>query len=295
LDHKAFLTAMPAATRAELTARHAAPTLLRLALHGTALVSGAVWIAQGWPLWWAILPVHGILIAYLFMVEHEATHQTLLPGAAANDALGFVAGVLILLPFRWFRWFHMAHHRFTNDPANDPELVGAEKPRTRAAWAWHVSGIPYWVAEARVLWRLARGQAEDRFLPSGARPGVIAEARLMLAIYALAGASLIVSPLLVWIWFVPVAFGQVALRLFLLAEHADCPHVSDMLENTRTTLTTRLVRLVTLNASFHIEHHVYPQVPWYRLPSLHNMMRDELKTTADGYAAFTRDYLARRS
>jgi fatty acid desaturase len=45
---------------------------------------------------------------------------------------------------------------------------------------------------------------------------------------------------------------------------------------------------------YHVEHHVMPQVPFHRLPDLHRLMRASLKVTADGYAAFTRDYLSRR-
>ena len=45
---------------------------------------------------------------------------------------------------------------------------------------------------------------------------------------------------------------------------------------------------------YHVEHHVWPQVPYHRLPELHGMMKDDLQVTAEGYAAFTREYLARR-
>jgi fatty acid desaturase len=295
MDHKAVLAGLPPDIRLALTEKEDGPTVRRLALHFCALVSGAVWIALGWPLWWLVLVPYGILLAFLFMVEHEATHGTLHSNAALNDAIGRLAGFVILLPFTWFRWFHLAHHRHTNDPAQDPELQGGPRPQSRGAWAWHVSGLPYWIAEARVIWRLARGQADDSFVPAKARPRIVAEARLMLLGYVLAALSFFLGPLLFWIWLLPVLIGQVALRIFLLSEHADCPHSSDMLENTRTTLTTRLMRLVTLNASYHIEHHSYPQVPWYRLPDLHRLIRAELKTTSDGYAAFTRDFLARHS
>jgi fatty acid desaturase len=90
-----------------------------------------------------------------------------------------------------------------------------------------------------------------------------------------------------------VFIGQIVLRIFLLSEHVDCPHVTDMFENTRTTFTTRLMRLITWNASYHIEHHVYPTVPFHNLPRLHEHMRSNLKMTADGYTRFTRDFLAR--
>ncbi len=67
-----------------------------------------------------------------------------------------------------------------------------------------------------------------------------------------------------------------------------------MFENTRTTFTTALMRFLAWNMPYHVEHHVYPQVPFYKLPALHLRIREELQVTADGYAAFTKDYLARR-
>jgi fatty acid desaturase len=293
VDHRSFLAALPADLRIGLTAPDDRPARRRLALHGGAILAGGLWIAAGLPFWWAWLPLHGTLIAFLFAVEHEATHRTLLSNTRANDAAGRVCGFLLLLPFEWFRWFHMAHHRHTNDPARDPELQGGAKPATRAATLLHLSGLPYWLAEARVVWRLAAGGPLEGFVPAAAAARTRAEARAMLAGYALVAASLAWTGLALWVWLLPVAIGQMPLRLFLLAEHADCPRVANMFENTRTTFTTRLLRLVTWNASFHVEHHVHPQVPFHRLPALHRLMRAELRVTADGYAAFARDYLAR--
>jgi fatty acid desaturase len=67
-----------------------------------------------------------------------------------------------------------------------------------------------------------------------------------------------------------------------------------MFENTRTTFTTALVRFLAWNMPYHVEHHVFPAVPFYQLPRLHQMMKADLRETADGYAAFTRAYLSRR-
>jgi fatty acid desaturase len=121
-----------------------------------------------------------------------------------------------------------------------------------------------------------------------------AEARAMLGLYGLAALSLLASPVLLWVWVVPALLGQPALRLYLLAEHGDCPRVADMLANTRTTFTTGLVRFLAWNMPYHTEHHVFPSVPFHRLPALHAHLRAHLKVTAPGYAAFTRAYLARR-
>jgi fatty acid desaturase len=88
--------------------------------------------------------------------------------------------------------------------------------------------------------------------------------------------------------------AQPFLRLYLLAEHGDCPQVANMLENTRTTFTNRVVRFVAWNMPYHAEHHCYPAVPFHNLPALHDIAREQLQVTAPGYVAFSRDYLARR-
>src|SRR5690606_4488661 len=158
------------------------------------------------------------------------------------DAVGAVSGALILNPFTWFRYFHLAHHRFTNQPG-DPALE-SPKPETGAEWLWHVSGLPYWLASARLILRLALGRARPAYLPERARPRAVREARILLGLYALAGLSLLWSDLLLWVWLVPLLLGQPFLRLYLLAEHGDCPGVADMFFNTRTTFTNRAVRFL---------------------------------------------------
>jgi fatty acid desaturase len=294
MDHRAFVQALPADVKVSLTQRADAHAIVRLIFHIGSIAAMASWVAFALPLWPLVTPPLGIMIAFLFMIEHEATHKTVLSNQAANDWIGRICGFFILLPFEWFRWFHMAHHRHTNDTEHDPEIAGRRRPDTRWAWAKHISGVPYWWAEAKVVLRLARGNAHDEFLPANAKPRAIREARIMLSLYALCALSLFFTPLVFWIWLLPVAIGQMALRIFLLSEHADCPHVADMFENTRTTFTTRLMRLITWNASYHIEHHVYPTVPFYNLPQLHERMRHELKTTSGGYANFTREFLTRK-
>jgi fatty acid desaturase len=250
-------------------------------------------IAVGVPGWWALLPVQGVLIVGLFMLEHEATHRTPFRSVLVNDWAGRVAGFLLLLPFEWFRYFHLAHHRWTNIEGKDPEL-GSKPILTRRDWLWHVSGMPYWLSEARLLLALVQGRVADGFVPDGARGRVVGEARVMAVGYAVAGLSLIWTPVLLWVWIVPVLLGQPFLRLYLLAEHGDCPRVANMFQNTRTTFTNRLVRLLAWNMPYHVEHHVWPAVPFHRLPEVHGLMKDELQVTADGYAAFTQGYLKRR-
>ncbi|NBE08662.1 fatty acid desaturase [Paragemmobacter ruber] len=293
MDHKTWLAALPAEAKAQLSARSDAAGLRHLALHlGAILALGGI-IAAGVLGWWLLLPVQGVLIVFLFTLEHEATHQTPFARIWLNEAAGHLCGFLLVLPFLWFRYFHLAHHRWTNIEGRDPELDGA-KPETRAAWLWHVSGLPYWMSQARLVIGLALGRVRAPYLPEGALPRITREARVLLAGYALVLLSFFWTTLLLWIWVIPALLGQPFLRLYLLAEHGDCPRVADMFLNTRTTFTNRIVRFVAWNMPYHVEHHVAPTVPFHHLPALHALMRDRLAVTAEGYRAFTRDYLARR-
>ncbi|MCV2868556.1 fatty acid desaturase [Defluviimonas sp. WL0002] len=292
-DHRDFLSGLSPDHKADLTRTSDWAGLIHLALHGGLIALFGTLIALQIPLWPLLLPVQGILIVFLFTLEHECTHRTPFRSPALSDWVGRVSGLLIFLPFEWFRYFHLAHHRFTNIPGQDPELEGT-KPRTPGQWILHVSGLPLWRANLALILRLTTDRERAAYLPERALPRMNREARIMLGLYALAAMSLWWSPLLLWVWLLPIVIGQPFLRLYLLAEHGDCAFVANMFENTRTTFTNALIRFLAWNMPYHVEHHVFPAVPFHRLPDLHQLMRQNLKVTARGYTTFTRDYLARR-
>ena len=150
VDHRSWLAALDPGVKADLTRVSDRAGLPHLAGHAGAILAVGALIAAQVPGWWLLLPVQGVLIVFLFTLEHEATHRTPFASRWLNEAVGQVCGVLLLLPFIWFRYFHLAHHRWTNIAGLDPELDGA-KPATRAGWLRHVSGWPYWRGMAGVL------------------------------------------------------------------------------------------------------------------------------------------------
>lgn len=286
MDHRAFLAGLDAATKAELSLRSTLRGLTHLAGHlGAIAVCGALiaWGVPGWPL---LLPVQGILIVFLFTLEHECTHRTPFASDGLSDWVGRFCGLVLVLPFTWFRYFHLAHHRFTNDPERDPELAGGGLPTTLGGYLWHVSGLPYWGSMIAQFGALLLGRGLSQYVPPSAQARVVAEARWMALAYLLLGASLAMSPLLIWVWIVPVLLGQPVLRLYLMAEHGRCPNVADMFDNTRTTFTNRLVRWLAWNMPYHAEHHSMPSVPFHKLPKLHSLARGHLKQTESGYSRF---------
>ncbi|SHI42189.1 Fatty acid desaturase [Shimia gijangensis] len=290
MDHKTFLKTLSAEQTERLTKRSDRRGLRHLLGHVAVILVIGMWIAAGWPLWWVMLVVQGVTIVFLFTLEHEATHKTPFANETLNEWVGRSCGLLIVLPFEWFRYFHLAHHRFTNIADKDPELAGDQSHYD--AWGpflWHVSGVPYWGSMLRQVLVNAAGRADAGYLPERAKPRIEREARWVLAIYVLALISLIWTPVLLWVWIVPLLLGQPFLRLYLMAEHGRCPQVANMLDNSRTTYTNAVVRFLAWNMPYHTEHHVFPSVPFYQLPELNRLIQQDLLHEQDGYAAFTRE------
>ncbi len=290
MDHTDLISALAPATKTPLTTRSDKAGLRHLAVYLFALAITGTAIALRIPFWPLLILPHGILLVFLFTLAHECTHQTPFASPWLNELCGHAIAPVLGLPFIWFRYFHLAHHKYTNDPDRDPEIAGHPRPATRRQWLIYLSGWPYWRGAARTLLSNAFGPITAPYLPARRHGSMQREARAILCLYAIAALSLFYSPLLIWLWLVPVLIAQPVLRAYLLAEHGLCPQVADMLENTRTTFTNRMVRFLAWNMPYHIEHHSLPSVPFHQLPSLHHLARAHLKTTSPGYASFSADY-----
>ena len=293
MDHRNFLSSLSKETRESLTQRLDRPGLVHLAFNWGLIISFGLDIYSGFPGWQLLLLPQGILAVFLFTLLHESVHQTPFRTGWLNDLTARVSGFLIFLPSTWFKYYHFAHHRFTQIPGKDPELA-TEKPKTMLSYVSHISGFPTWIGHFKTLLQNAMGDCSEDFLRKKAEPSIIKEARLLLLVYALIlyCSIFLGSAALFWIWIVPLLLGQPFLRFYLLAEHGLCPTVVNMFENTRTTFTNRVVRFVAWNMPYHTEHHTYPTVPFHKLPDLHEIIQRELIHTEPTYTAFTVKYIA---
>ncbi|MEM6303133.1 MAG: fatty acid desaturase [Pseudomonadota bacterium] len=290
LDHRQFAAKMKPARRKALHQRSTPAGLRHLAGHAALLMSLGLYIALQGPFWPLFMLPYGIALMFLFTLSHECTHATPFASKRLCDVVGHAVSFPLMLPFTWFRYFHLDHHKFTNDPERDPELAGGGRPDTWPAYLLYLSGWGYWSANARVLIANARGQFDAPYLPQAKHALMQREARVLLSLYGLAAFSLLVSPLALTLWVIPALIGQPFLRLYLLAEHGHCPPVANMLENTRTTLTNRAVRFLAWNMPYHAEHHAMPMVPFHQLPELHKDMAAHLKSVSNGYGEFSAEY-----
>ncbi len=167
------------ATLRSISRRSDARGLLQLAGHLAVLaLTGAAVLAARDSAWLLpVLLVHGVVLTFLFAPLHECIHRTAFRSRRLNDMVAEAAGFLLVLPPRWFRAFHMAHHRYTQDPSRDPELA---RPAVSgvAMYVWRLSGLTYWYDAVLGLLRRAFGRADQPFLTGAARRDSIREARI---------------------------------------------------------------------------------------------------------------------
>jgi fatty acid desaturase len=267
-------------------------TVAHLALLG--LGGTLIALAPDGPWLIAAMALHGVVVATLFAPMHEGVHYTAFHTRWLNQAVAWVAGAAILYNADHYRLFHYAHHRYTQDPARDPELMRA-KPRNLVEYLYRLSSVPYWIDRVATLWHTARADFSDMpYVPAPQRARLVRSVRAQLALYAAIALAAVIAgstaPLIYWL--IPGLIGQPVVRFWLIAEHTGCTNDNNGLTNTRTTLTVWPVRLLMWNLPFHAEHHLYPSIPFHALPAAHALVRDRLGVVADGYLRVHRGFIA---
>jgi len=287
LTHIDFIASLEPQVQKDITTKSDIPASRHLLSQILALIITGIWVATGTFGWQLAIVAHGVMLVFLFTLLHETVHSTVFKTQILNQAAGWICGLIIFLPPNWFRYFHLAHHRHTNDPDNDPELADI-KAETLPQYFWTLTGLPVWYFHIKTIFNNAFYKVEYPYVPPRGLTKIKREARIMIAVYTtvfILGFNLAPNVIL-YLWLIPMLLGQPFLRLYLMAEHGRCPHVSNMFENTRTTFTTGIIRWLAWNMPYHAEHHAYPSVPFHKLPKLHEVAKRHLQTTEAGYIPF---------
>jgi fatty acid desaturase len=250
---------------------------LWLVAHCWGVIALAMAMGVLWPL---TIPLAVLVIGTrqlgLFILMHDGAHGLLHPNRRVNDG---VAHWLCSSSLGEYRPYHLQHHRYVQQ-AEDPDLgLSAPFPITRASLKRKLlrdlSGQTFYKQRIAPLFAasvkaspLARNAQE---LVRGRR-FIIGNA-IGFAVFAAAGLSW------VWLlmWLLPMAtWLPLVTRVRNIAEHAlvgrDQP---DPLRQARTTHAKLLERalLAPYWVNYHLEHHLFTQVPCWKLPQAHASLR----------------------
>ena len=184
----------------ELSARSNLQGIVRAVSHYGAIgVFGTlIWLVSStYGIAWALplMVVQGYFVAFLFMVVHETAHKTAFRSRALNLALGHLSSFAIGLPYEYYCLFHWDHHRYTQDPDRDPELLVGPKPASDTQLAIAYTGLRQVAFRVGLMLRHAfTGNASAALDPRSKRHIVVREARLYVACYVAAAARLAGAP-----------------------------------------------------------------------------------------------------
>ena len=288
---------IPAEALRDLYQRSNGQGAWRTGAHAGLLAGGAWLIHVAGRTWWlpVALLLQGVFVVSLFAAMHECVHASAFRSRRPNAVVAWIAGLGILYNATYYRQFHFAHHRYAQDPARDPELITAPAPRSRTEYWWRASALSYWKARWSNLARLSRGRFDGLdFIPQTAHAEIVRSTRgTVLVLVLLAVGSLwLGSAALMWYWLLPLALALPLLRLYLLTEHTGCTEDDDGFTNTRTTVSLWPVRFLMWNLPYHAEHHLFPSIPFHRLPAAHRHLRPHLAVLARGYVSAHRTLYA---
>ena len=244
-----------------------------------------------WGSWWATLPLYAYAVLYSTgsqSREHETGHGTAFKTKAYNQFFFELASFMVLRESFLRVKSHDIHHQHTILTDKDPEIVTPVPPNFRALLLnlFMVERAIRGMTELTTH-SLNRLTAKDRQSGRVALPdGAVAKARLWIAILAgTAGLSLYLSswlPVLL-IGPLPMMFGGSLRHLFALSQHVGlAQNVYDHRMNTRTIYLGPILGFLYMNMQYHLEHHLYPNVPYYHLPALHEAIKDKCPPAYNG-------------
>jgi len=289
---------LPRAALKRLTRRNNWIGLVFLAGHFALLILTGVLIHRTLGTWWVVpaMALHGIVIAFLFAPMHELSHGTAFRSRWINEAAFRLISFIYISPPVFFRYFHAAHHTYTQIPGKDPDIV-LLSPASWGDYMYYVSSIPLWRRNSAWFVSHAMGRISERdawYIPRGEEHRIHREARVMLALYGAIAVGAVVlqtwAPLVYWI--IPRLMGEPVMRWIRVAEHVGCEYTADLRRNTRTTKPSLWLRAIFWNMSYHAEHHLCPAVPFHALAQMHREVGDQLHPVGSGYLAVHRKVLA---
>ena len=268
----------------ELSARSNGRAAIDMTLWVVLLVGSGI---LAWTLrssWWA-LPAFGIYGALYGGAAdarwHECGHGTAFKSGRLNDLFYYPACFMLARQPLFWRWSHFRHHTDTIVRGRDAEIVfqrPASIPKTLFAFT-HLSGGPQMMAGTV---RTALGQLTDvdrELIPPDDLRRLVTHARIFASIWLAAVVASVATATLWPVLFIggPTIYGAWLVLFFGLTQHAGLQeNVLDHRYSTRTVLMNPVFRFLYLNMNYHVEHHMFPTVPYYNLPRLHAEIRDQL-------------------
>jgi fatty acid desaturase len=282
--------ALSAEELARLTALD--PWRSTFAIAGTlGAIAGIVAVAVAHWTWWTAaiaLALIAPLQHALFILAHDAAHYRLFGTRWLNDAVGRFCGGIAGISMCTYRVIHRLHHNHLYDE-EDPDIA-LHGGYPRGTWylvkklAADVTGQTAWKTYAYFFGapaiNAATGSAQRPLddTSDALRKAARRDRWAVLAFHIAAPIAAFATGYgwqYVVLWVLPATtLLQAILRMRAIAEHGAVTDFSSPLTAARTNVVGPIARFVLFphHVNHHLEHHLFPAVPHYRLPELHGLL-----------------------
>jgi Na+-transporting NADH:ubiquinone oxidoreductase subunit F len=214
---------------------------------------------------------------------HESGHGTAFKTDWMNNALYEIASFMVMRESIVWRWSHNRHHSDTIIVGRDPEIAVPRPPDLKAIILsfFNLKVYPKYFQRI-VMHSFGRMAAEERtFIPASEFTKIYWRARIYVAIYAgVIGLSIYTRSILPLLYVgLTNIFGTWLLVTYGLTQHAGlAENVLDHRLNCRTVYMNWVNRYLYWNMNYHVEHHMFPLVPYHALPRLHQAVKADCPT-----------------
>ncbi len=225
-----------------------------------------------WGTWWAVPAffVYGTLYGFCEVPAHECQHRTPFRSAWLNETVHWIACFMAYREPILSRWMHSAHHTHTLLVGRDPE-IDLQRPANLWKLVADFVRIPHARDQLRALvlhtFGLLSKEARE-FVPQSEHAAMIRNARVLLVAYAavFAWAAVAWSWLPLMLLFFPRMYGAWLHELCVKVQDGGLEiNVYDHRRNSRTVLMGPVLRFLYWNMNYHVEHHLFPMVPFHAL------------------------------
>jgi fatty acid desaturase len=281
---KWYQTQIDRAELKKLIQREDAPAV-RDALYYYGLMAGFAICAVALTPSWACLPfwlAYGVFYASGSDARwHECCHATAFKTPWMNRLVYHIACFMIIRnPVTW-RWSHARHHTDTLLVGRDAEIA-VMAPPAAVRLILNFIGLPDIYDSFRRMAGHIFGQVqpdEALYTPVHEQKKTFLIARIWGLVYVLVASAALYYQSFIPLLLIggPRLYGSWHFNMTGILQHAGLrENVKDHRLNTRTVMMNPISRFLYLNMNYHIEHHMFPMVPYYHLPALHNLIKHDL-------------------
>jgi MocE subfamily Rieske [2Fe-2S] domain protein len=275
---------VPRATMRRLLERRDGPAIRDTILWFGLIVAlgGLTW--HLWPSWWAVLPYLGYAVLYASTSDsrwHESSHGTAFKTDWMNNLLYEIASFMVMRESVVWRWSHTRHHSDTIIVGRDPEIAVPRPPDIKGLLLSFVNyGVYPKYFQSILRHSLGRMSVEEKtFIPETEFPKIFLRARIYIGIYLVVFAVAIATGSILPILLVGGCnlFGTWLMPIYGYTQHAGlAENVLDHRLNCRTVYMNPIHRFLYWNMNYHVEHHMFPLVPYHALPKLHEAVKSDM-------------------